>query len=335
MVKVLLESQERALRSSLDVIVEQMNARIKAAEGTTSEVIKSLEFSQADIRDLRNEVTVLRKSDYEKQAEIEALKKKVAELERRMNYQEDYSRRYNLRITGFLEQGETTWEQTSIKVSSLIENKLQLPSIKLERSHRVGVSTSSHSRPVVVRFMNFGDREAVLRNARKLKGTGIFINEDLCPASLEERKKQFPLLKKAREEGKVAFFRHTRLIIREKTTQDSSSSVPIAGSLRGVRDSRIRSREAECGSGTSLEAPGGAHDSPLVTVGGGGGACGGASLEKASDATRDGPPVTSGDGGPVTLPLETAKKRTTEVGDKVETPESIATRTQKAPRKKK
>ena len=170
-VKVLLESQERAFRSAVDIAVEQMKARIQAAEGMTNEVIKSLEFSQGDIRELRNEVKVLRKSDAEKQVVIEALQSKVAELEHRLNYQEDYSRRNNLRITGFLEQGETTWEQTSTNVSKLLENKLQLPSIKLERAHRVGDSTTPHPRPVVVRFMNFSGRHVVLRT-RKLKGMG-------------------------------------------------------------------------------------------------------------------------------------------------------------------
>ncbi|KAK3891047.1 hypothetical protein Pcinc_005051 [Petrolisthes cinctipes] len=37
------------------------------------------------------------------------------------------------------------------------------------------------------------------------------------------RKSQFPLLKKAREEGKIAFFKHTKLIIKERTRHVSSS----------------------------------------------------------------------------------------------------------------
>ena len=92
-----------------------------------------------------------------------------------------------------------------------------------------GPRTLSRPRPVVVRFEKFSDREAVIRNSRKLKGTGIFVNEDLCPASME-KKEQFPLIKKAREEVNIAFFRHTRLIINERIGQLTSSLVLGAGS---------------------------------------------------------------------------------------------------------
>ena len=39
---------------------------------------------------------------------------------------------------------------------------------------------------------------------KKLKGTGIYLNEDLCQASMEAKKKQLLFLKKARGEGKIA-----------------------------------------------------------------------------------------------------------------------------------
>ncbi|KAK3889758.1 hypothetical protein Pcinc_006322 [Petrolisthes cinctipes] len=68
----------------------------------------------------------------------------------------------------------------------------------------------------MARFTRFSDREAVMRNVRKLKGSRIFVNEDLCPASHNIRKAQFTALKEARSQGKIAYFRHTKLIIKEK-----------------------------------------------------------------------------------------------------------------------
>lgn len=85
--------------------------------------------------------------------------------------------------------------------------------MKLEHAHRMGPTIPTKHRTIVARFERFGDLESVILNARKLKGTGIYINEDLCPASLELRKQQLPLVKKAREEGKIAFFKYTKLII--------------------------------------------------------------------------------------------------------------------------
>ena len=103
-------------------------------------------------------------------------------------------------------------------MKTLLQSKLQLPAMTIERAHRVGQQQTHAPRTIVARFAHFSDREAAMRNARKLKGTRIFINEDLCPASQEMVKSQLPQLKQARADGKIAFFRHTRLIIKDRTT---------------------------------------------------------------------------------------------------------------------
>ena len=51
---------------------------------------------------------------------------------------EDYGRRNNIRITGMEERsGGETWEQTVAMVLSLLDDKMQLPGLELERDHRV------------------------------------------------------------------------------------------------------------------------------------------------------------------------------------------------------
>ncbi|KAK3885657.1 hypothetical protein Pcinc_010143 [Petrolisthes cinctipes] len=218
-IKVLLEAQNNSFKSALDVIVEQLNSRIEATEETVRDLTRSLEFSQAEVKDLQSQVIELVKKDNINKDIMETLKRKICELEQRSNYQEDYNRRCNLRFSGVPEQrGGETWEVTANTVTKLLQDKLQLPPMQIERAHRTGQAShvTGRSRTIVARFERYGDREAVVRNAKKLRGTGIFINDDLCPASLELRKNQMPRLKQAKEDGKIAFFRHTKLIIREK-----------------------------------------------------------------------------------------------------------------------
>ena len=51
-------------------------------------------------------------------------------MEERLNYQDDYSRRNNIRICSVAESSsEETWEQTAVMVSSLLADKLQLPGV--------------------------------------------------------------------------------------------------------------------------------------------------------------------------------------------------------------
>lgn len=81
-----------------------------------------------------------------------------------------------------------TWEETAKIITKMVEEKLQVPAVTLKRAHRTGSATHSRPRTIIARFVKYSDREAVLRKARKLKGTGIYINDDLCPASQEIKK---------------------------------------------------------------------------------------------------------------------------------------------------
>lgn len=271
-IKVLLESQSKSFKTAVDIVLEDLKSRLQTADSTISDLVKSLEFTQAEVKDLQSEVTVLRKSEAEKTTTITTLQDRIEELEKRCNYQEDYSRRNNLRITGIQEQSNgETWEETANTVSKLFEEKLQLPSIKLERAHRTGPATASGPRTIVARFERFGDREAVIRNARKLKGTGIFINEDLCQASLELKKSQFPIMKKAREEGKIAFFKYTKLIIKERTNQRSSSATDDVSTTGGAgSDVSVKPRSEASHSGEGSVTGGEASVRPRTGAAGAG-----------------------------------------------------------------
>ena len=72
---------------------------------------------------------------------------------KKINYQEDYSRRINLRFSCVQEllSGETL-EQTAMLVMKLLEESLQIPSVKIERAHRVGLKTPSRSRVIINNF---------------------------------------------------------------------------------------------------------------------------------------------------------------------------------------
>ena len=85
-----------------------------------------------------------------------------------------------------------------------------------------------------------------MRNAKKLKGTNIFLNDDLCAASQAIKNSQMPALKEARAQGKIAFFRHTKLIIRERIAEDGTAR----------RGQLLVHAAAKAGSGSSSGAGG-------------------------------------------------------------------------------
>lgn len=185
--KTMLESQERAYNTAMEMVMKQMKDHIKQLEGKVSDLATSLEFTQREVDDLKSQ-----NKDHEKErkaAKLETDKlteqvEKIKELEERINYQGDYSSRKNVRISGIEEcDGSETWEQTATSITSMLQDKMQLPGLVLERAHRVGPSRDAKPRTIVARFSRYCDRESVMRNASKLKGTNIFVNDDLCPAS--------------------------------------------------------------------------------------------------------------------------------------------------------
>lgn len=235
--KSMLESQDRAFKTALEVVVKQMTDRMNQLENKATELTVSLEFSQREIDDLKSSKKECEKELKDANVKIENLlvqldstNEKVKQLHDKVNYQEDYSRRNNIRIYGIEEQGSSeTWEQTAAAVTSLLEQKMELPGMELERAHRVGERRDGKPRPIIARFSRYREREAVMRNVKKLKGTNIYVNEDLCPESQSIKMSQMPLLKQARAQGKVAFFRHTKLIIREKTNNDEATGERMVG----------------------------------------------------------------------------------------------------------
>ena len=118
-------------------------------------------------------------------------------------------RRENLRFFG-IPESSTGAKYTFEVMRRFLKEELELESagnIEFQRAHRIGKKKMGEARPVIFRFLKFPERELVFRKARELEGdTDVKVYSDLPKEISERRKRQWPKLKKAREEGKIAFF---------------------------------------------------------------------------------------------------------------------------------
>lgn len=124
--------------------------------------------------------------------------------------------------------------------------------VELERAHRVGLNQENRPRPIIARFVRFSDREAASKNVNKFRGTNIYVNEDLCPASQAIRKEKLPLVRRPRSEGKMAYFSHTKLIIKGKS-KNAEALVEIGAATGGIicRASLAEENGSGAGAGTA------------------------------------------------------------------------------------
>jgi len=61
--------------------------------------------------------------------------------------------------------------------------------IEIERAHRMGKKQQENRpRTIIFKLLNWKQKELILKNTKKLKDTGIYINEDFSDATIEIRK---------------------------------------------------------------------------------------------------------------------------------------------------
>ena len=222
------EEVDEVVGSTLHHVLEKLKTMEKKVDGVL-EKVTGLECTkktvQEDISTLKGRTSEIEKTvkDMDDRlnfmnSEMENLKCKVESTEReilkflkeRLLYQEVYNRRENLRFIGIPENEGVNEENTSETVYRFMERELNIEGarqIEFQRVHRIGVKKPGNYRPIIARFLKYPDRDRVFKRAlERRRHINVKIYSDLPRESQVGRKKQWPILKRAREEEKSAFF---------------------------------------------------------------------------------------------------------------------------------
>ena len=180
--------------------------RLEKLEEKVNDIQESLEYTESELK------TNINKLEEQQKLINEQMKDKLREIE-------DRSRRNNLRIDGIKESENENWEDTDRKVTDFFKTKLGLDNIIIERAHRGAnwkrQKEMNQPRTIILKLLNFKDKERILKNAKYLKNTGIFINEDFSKETIEKRKKLWEDVIKLRKEGKYAILKYDRIYSRD------------------------------------------------------------------------------------------------------------------------
>ena len=181
--------------------LDSIDTCMKSLEQELKDVKASITFVHAEVEDIKKESEQLKKSEGETKKRIENLEQLNSTLNNRVIDLQARSMRNNLILCNIKESdGEDTMEI----IKDIMENTLGIEnakSIKIDRSHTMGkkqVKTTTKQRAIVAKFNYFPDKERILANARKFKGTGMAVSEQFA----KERKRLYPEMKKAKQQGK-------------------------------------------------------------------------------------------------------------------------------------
>lgn len=151
--------------------------------------------------------------------ENKQLKKKINEQEERLDMLEREIRKNNIVIQGIGEEKDETIDELKVKVEEMLEKaniKIDMNS-EVSEINRIGTNAGNSKRPVLMKLMSNNKKMEILRNAKCLKGTTVWINEDYPKKVQIKRKTLLQHLKLARQKGSRAYLRYDKLIIDGKT----------------------------------------------------------------------------------------------------------------------
>lgn len=178
-----------------------------------NEILEGIRRLESKTEKANENIEILTKSINKIEQENVQLKERVVQLEKKVDYFENQSRRNNLVIYGLKETKDESWNETEDKATAFVKDKfgITLQERDIERAHRLGTNKSGNQRPVIIKFNNYKVKERILRTGGKLKDTGYAVAEDFSKLVKEERNQLKPFLNKYRQEGRRAHLRFNKL----------------------------------------------------------------------------------------------------------------------------
>jgi len=227
--------------SKLDVIDSKLDAiegKVQKMEKSLEEYRTSLEFTQGQLSDVCEEVLGLKDKIQDisgLEYQIEMLKVKNAELEQKAIQSEAYSRRENVVVDGLKE----SVHENSTNVAQELFKQLGLGPFPLQRCHRLGRYNDQQRRPrrMIIRFLNSSDKQSVMENRHKLKGSDTYINDDY-PIEIEKKRGALrPVLRYVKQMEDKATLVQDKIRFKGKLySADSVQQIPINMSGLGIKE---------------------------------------------------------------------------------------------------
>ena len=102
-------------------------------------------------------------------------------------------------------------EDTLVIAQIELHNRLQIETTCLTEATRLGKLTENKGRLICIKVSSTNHKYDILSKTSSIKGTGIFINEDLIPKDQTELRKEVQRVKKVRKEGKWAIIKNRKV----------------------------------------------------------------------------------------------------------------------------
>ncbi|KAL8564100.1 hypothetical protein ACOMHN_034577 [Nucella lapillus] len=221
---------------SLQDIMSQLvriETKFEAKFDTVSTDLKNLKDSfgglKEEVQGLEETVNKLTVENEALKMENDKLNDRVDKLEIKTDDLEGRSKRNNLIFYGIPRtEGESKTDYENMIRDMMIDKFDFTREIEFDRVHRLGNRENS---PIIARCTFYKDKEEILRAKKNLKGSRVFVGEDLSQRVRDIRKRLTPHLKAAKGAQKRATMIYDHLLIEgSKYVLDEEDCTPHSGS---------------------------------------------------------------------------------------------------------
>ena len=218
----MLDAQLRAINSLFTPRFDSISSELRELRAENAELRHALEFNSGEIRDLKSENKSLMQR-------IDALEKQTSlsgVIDERVRIIEDDLRRNNLRLIGLKESAGETSENLLVKTKKLLKEhtKLDYNILAAYRVRYNSLENESKPRPIILKFSSNDERFKCFSNKAKLKGTDLYLNEDLSRSTLAIRRSKMDELREIRKKGHIAYFSGVKIVSKPRPTKNSSEN---------------------------------------------------------------------------------------------------------------
>lgn len=211
--------------SNEEILSKKLDGLVQAVEFLTmsvQEIKDTLEETKKDLRSMR----ALKE-------ELSCVKEQNGILLDKIRYQEDYSRRDNVIVTGIEEKKDEDCREIAAK---LLKDGFGMENIEIVRTHRIGGGRNNghegnkKDRKLIIRFKHHSDKEEMMKKKARLKDTmrGVYLDDDYSEETMRRRTSMLPILREIRKQDSRAHLRGDKLYSNGRLyTQRSLSDLPI------------------------------------------------------------------------------------------------------------
>ena len=209
------EEHDKKINDIIKSHLETTNKRLEEISKEVRDITESVEFTEGR---LDEEIATVKDDISKMKSDVRLIERDLLDpndVSEKLIELEDRSGRNNLCFDGLTEDTNETWDDCERKIQKILSDKLEITEdVEIERCHRMGKRKGNRPRTIICKFLRFKDKQKILKNAKKLKNSGIYIYEDFCNDTMELRKSLWEEVMEHRRQGKFAFLNYRSIIVR-------------------------------------------------------------------------------------------------------------------------